>query len=78
MRSVMDDVQANELAYERLAPELEQSHPGEWVVILNGQVVVVASSREEALRRAGPASPDSPSRLVRSIGEELPKVVRRL
>lgn len=78
MTSVIDDVKANEQVYESLRTELERNHWGKWAVIVKGQLVAVAPTREEALRQAGAVPPDALSRLVRKVGEALPKVVRKL
>ncbi|MBI4605724.1 MAG: hypothetical protein HY721_27470 [Planctomycetes bacterium] len=78
MSAIVDDVRSNEGAYERLRPQLEATHKGHWVVFIQGQLVASGLTREEALRRAGHVPPGVPSRLVRKVGEELPKVVRKL
>jgi hypothetical protein len=78
MTTILDDVKANERAYDNLRAELERTHWAQWVVIVQGRLVATASTREEALRQAGELSPAVASRLVRQIGEELPKVVRKL
>ncbi len=75
--SVVDDVKANELAYQQMRAELERTHWHQWVVIVQEQLIAVASARDEALRQAG-SSTATLSRLVRKVGEELPKVVRKL
>lgn len=78
MTVILDDVKANERAYDSLRAELERTHWAQWVVIVQGRLVAVAPTREEALRQAGEMPPDAASRLVRKVGEELPKVVRKL
>ena len=78
IKAILDDVQANERTYNRLRAELERTHWAEWVVIVQGQLVAAAPTREEALRQAGQLPPTAASRLVRRVGEELPKVVRKL
>jgi hypothetical protein len=78
MATIVEDVQANEQIYESQRSELERMHWGQWVVIVKGQVVAIAPTREEAVRQAGTVPPDALSRLVRKIGAEVPKVVRKL
>lgn len=78
MSTVIDDVRANEQVYERLRPELEKTHPGQWVVILNGELVAVGATREEAARRPGASGGSASCRLVRRIGDQVPKEVRKL
>ena len=75
--SILEDVKVNESAYQQLRAELENVHWHQWVVISQGQLVTVALSREAALHQSAAAS-SGVSRLVRKIGEELPKVVRKL
>lgn len=75
---ILNDVQANERAYDSLRAELERTHWAEWVVIVQGRLVAAALTRAEALRQAGKLSPTAASRLVRQVGAELPKVVRKL
>lgn len=78
MSTVIDDVRANEQVYERLRPELEKTQLGQWVVILNGQMVAVGATREEALRRPEASGGSATCRLVRRIGDPVPKEVRKL
>jgi len=78
MSVIADDVRRNEQAYERLRTQLEETHRGHWVVFVKGELVASGPTREEALRRAGSVPPDALSRLVRKVGEELPKVVSKL
>ncbi|NOT60477.1 MAG: hypothetical protein HOP19_09665 [Acidobacteria bacterium] len=47
--SILDDVKANESAYQQLRAELENIHWHQWVVISQGQLVTVASSRNVTL-----------------------------
>lgn len=76
--AILEDVQANERVYDSLRAELEQKHWAQWVVIAQGNLLATAATREEALRQAGERAPAAPSRLVRQIGSELPRVVRKL
>lgn len=78
MRTIAEDIKANEQAYEELTSALETVHPGQWVVVMDGRLIAVASTREEALRQAGPPPPAALSRLVREVGAVLPKAVRKL
>lgn len=78
MATIIDDVKANELAYENLRSELERTRWGDWVVLVAGQLAAVAPTREEAIQQAGSVPPDVSSRLIRQVGQELPKVVRKL
>ena len=78
MATMLDDVKANEQTYESLSADLERTHWGQWVVIIKEQLVATALTREEAIRQAGEMPPDALSRLVRRVGEALPKVVRTL
>lgn len=78
MSAIVDDVKANEHVYERLREELEKDHWGEWAVVVKGALRAVAPTMDEALKQVGELSPDALSRLVRRIGEELPKTVRKL
>lgn len=78
MSTLIDDVKINEHVYERLREELEKDHRGEWAVVVKGALRAVAPTMDEALRQAGELPPDALSRLVRRIGEELPKMVRKL
>lgn len=75
--AIIDDVQANERAYDGLRAELERTHGEQWVVIVQRQLIAAAPTREEALRQAGTLPPQAVSRLVRKVGEEFPKVVRK-
>ena len=77
LSNILDDVKVNELTYHRLRAELERTCWEQWVVIAQGQLVAAALTREDALRQAGALSPTL-SRMVRKVGEELPKVVRKL
>lgn len=76
--TIIDDAKANEQAYENMLTELERTRLGQWVVIIKGQLVAAAPTREEAIRQAGAMPADALSRLVRKVGESLPKVVRKL
>ena len=78
MEDIIHDVQTNEQVYESLCAELERTCWGQWVVIVKGKLVAVAPTPEEAFRQAGSVPPDALSRLIRKVGEELPKVVRKL
>ncbi len=78
MFAVISDVKSNEEIYERLREELEKNHRGEWAVIVKGELLAVAPTMREALKEAGEMPSDALSRLVRRIGEDLPKVVRKL
>lgn len=78
MSSVIEDIEANEQAYNALRVDLEARHPGQWVVLVGGRVIAIAPDREKALRQAGPVPEGAASRLVRPVGEELPPVVRKL
>ena len=78
MANIIHDVKANEQVYESLRPELERTCWGQWAIIVKGKLVVVAPTPEEAFRQAGSVPPDALSRLVRKVGEELPKVVQKL
>ncbi len=78
MTTVLDDVKANEQAFEQLRPKLEEKHFGQWVVIAKGQLVAVAATREEALRAANGQTTDAVSRLIRKVGDELPRKVTKL
>jgi len=78
MSAIINDVKANEQIYEKLREELEKEHWGEWAVVVKGKLLAVAPTMEKALRQAGEMPSDALSRLVRKIGEELPKVVRKL
>ncbi|MGH9840377.1 MAG: hypothetical protein ACREEM_16480 [Blastocatellia bacterium] len=76
--AILDDVKANEQAYDRLRAELESSCWEQWVVIALGRLVASAPTREEALQQAGEPPVGVLSRLVRKVGEELPPLVRKL
>jgi hypothetical protein len=78
MSAVINDVRSNEEVYEKLREELEKNHRGEWAVIVKGELLVFAPTMKEALKKAGEMPSDALSRMVRRIGEELPKVVRKL
>ncbi len=78
MSAVINDVRSNEKVYEKLQEELEKNHWGEWTVIVKGELLAVAPMMEEALKDAGEMPSDALSRLVRRIGEDLPKVVCKL
>ncbi len=76
--AILEDVQTNERVYDGLRAGLEQTRWAQWVVIAQGRLLAAAPTREEALRQAGELAPTAPSRLVRQVGIELPKVVRKL
>ncbi len=76
--AILEDVQANERVYDSLRAGLEQRHWAQWVVIAQGSLLATAATREEALHQAGERAPTAPSRLVRQVGVELPKMVRKL
>lgn len=78
MSAIINDVKSNEEVYERLREELEKNHWGEWAVMVKGELLAVAPTMKEAIREAGEMPSDALSRLLRRIGEELPKVVRKL
>ena len=78
MSAVINDVRANEEVYESLREELEKNYWREWAVIVKGELLAVAPTMKEALMGAGEMPSDALSRIVRRIGEELPKVVRKL
>ncbi len=78
MSAVINDVRLNEEVYERLREELEKNYWGEWAIIVKGKLLAVAPTMREALKEAGEMPSDALSRLVRRIGEDLPKVVRKL
>jgi hypothetical protein len=78
MTDLTYDVQANERAYERKRLELEKNSWGQWIVVVKEQLVAIAPTLEEALQQAGNVPLDAKSRLIRKVGEELPKVVRKL
>lgn len=78
MSAIINDVKINEQVYERLRENLEEKHWGQWVVIVKGDLLAVAPTMDEAIRQAGQMPSDALSRLVRRIGEDLPKVVRKL
>lgn len=78
MSTILDDVKANEQAFEQLRPALEEKHMGQWVVIANGQLVAVAATREEALGTADGGNSRAVSRLIRKVGDELPRKVTKL
>ncbi|MBM3239312.1 hypothetical protein FJZ31_23715 [Candidatus Poribacteria bacterium] len=78
MFAVISDVMSNEKVYERLREELEKNHWGEWAIIVKGELLAVAPTMKEALKKSGEMPSDALSRLVRRIGEDLPKVVRKL
>lgn len=78
MSAIINDVKANEQVYEKLRRELEKNHRGEWAVIVKEELLAVAPTMNEALKGAGEMPSDALSRLVRRIGENLPKVVRKL
>ena len=76
--AILEDVQANERVYDSLRAGLEQKHWAQWVIIAEGSLLATAATREEALRQVGERAPAALSRLVRQVGVELPKVVRKL
>ncbi|MEP7343435.1 MAG: hypothetical protein ABI977_37290 [Acidobacteriota bacterium] len=76
--AILDDVKANEQAYECLRAELERTCPEQWVVLARGRLIASAPTREDALQQAGEAPAGALSRLVRKVGEELPPLVRKL
>ena len=78
MFAIIKDVKANEQVYEKLREEFEKNHRGEWAVIVKGELLTVAPTMKKALKQAGEMPSDALSRLVRRIGDELPKVVRKL
>ena len=78
MVNIILDVKANEQVYKSMRMELEGAHWGQWVVIIKGKLIAVAPTREEVHRQAGSMPFDALSRLVKKVGEELPKLVRKL
>ena len=76
--AILEDVQANERVYDSLRAGLEQKHWAQWVIIAQGSLVATGATREEALQQAGEPAPAALSRLVRQVGVEVPKVVRKL
>jgi hypothetical protein len=75
--TILEDIEANQSAYQQLSTELERTHWHQWIVIARGNLLAIAPSREEALQQAGNAA-EALSRLVRKVGEELPTAVRKL
>lgn len=75
--AILNDVKANEQAYDRLRAELESSCWEQWVVIARGRLIASAPTREEALQQAGETPAGALSRLVRKVGEVLPPLARK-
>jgi hypothetical protein len=75
---ILKDIETNAKAYESLRAQLEKEHWGEWAIVIRGQLVAVAPTMEDALQRGGDMPPEALSRLVRKVGEELPRMVRKL
>ena len=76
--AILDDVKANEQAYDCLRAELERNCWEQWVIIAGGRLIASAPTREEALQQAGESPAGALSRLVRKVGEELPPLLRKL
>ncbi len=76
--TMLADITANANAYEALRAELEETHLGEWVAIVGGEIAAIAPSYQEVLQRSDEAADNAPSRVVRLIGEELPTEIRKL
>jgi len=66
----------NQEAYARLKDELAQKHPGQFIVIAQGQLVAVGATLPEALRHAQAAAPQAVHRLIVKVGEQYPTEVR--
>ncbi len=78
MLNLFADIERDVQAYESLREELERDHWGEWVVIVEGKLVAIAPTLDEADRQARERVHDAAGRLVRKVGEELPQVVEKL
>ncbi len=75
---IFEETEKNERVYESLREQLEKDHWGEWAVIVSQQLAAVAPTLEEADRLAEEKFPKAPIRLVRKVGQELPKEVWKL
>ncbi len=62
---------ANARAYERLKPELERDHWGQWIVIAHGDLQGMGACLEDV----EPLAPSAHARIVMQVGEERPKEI---
>jgi hypothetical protein len=78
MATIIEDTARNEQAYDVLREDLEKDRWGKWVIIVDGELAGVHASLDEADKLAESKFPRASPRLVRRVGEELPKEVWKL
>ncbi len=78
MLDLFAEIERDVQVYESLREELERDHWGEWVIIVEGKLVAIAPTLDEADRLTRERVPDAAGRLVRKVGEELPQVLEKL
>lgn len=61
----------NNQAFDKLRAHLEQTYPGQWIVIANGEFQGAANSVEEL----NPVAPTAKHRIVFQVGQTRPKQV---
>ncbi|MCS6862733.1 MAG: DUF5678 domain-containing protein [Abditibacteriales bacterium] len=62
----------NQQAFLRLRKKLAETHPGQWVVLVGGQVVALAPALEELRERLDQMGPCLRYRTVFEVGEPHP------
>lgn len=62
----------NQRAFLRLRKKLAETHPGQWVGLVKGQVVAIAPSLEELRERLDQVEPRPRYRMVFQAGEPYP------
>jgi hypothetical protein len=64
----MADIQSNILAFQRMQPELEAKHMGQWVLFFNDELVSAFNSFDEAANEAVTRYGRGPY-LIKQVGE---------
>lgn len=73
--TVEEERRLNQRAARRLHKQMDETHKGQWVGLLHGDIVVIASTLDEVAESMTKAEPDSRRGLVFRAGEDSRKKV---
>jgi hypothetical protein len=73
MVTLAQERQREQRAFRRLHKQLAKTHAGQWIGILEGEVVVTAGTLREALDQFREIEPDPERGLIFQAGEEWPR-----
>ncbi|MBI3923115.1 MAG: hypothetical protein HY318_16970 [Armatimonadetes bacterium] len=73
--TVEEERRLNQRVARRLHKQMDETHEGQWVGLLHGDIVVVAPSLDEVAEALTKAEPDSRRGLVFRAGEDSRKKV---